>query len=157
MAGDFPLINGTPFSWASTAVSFLWTGGVYSTPLLTEINYSHKIDRSKVRGAGSKALGATRGEHDCEGSFKMFASGWDDFRNLLYLSPDAIIAGGKIGVVKFDLLFMQQEGILPPRSVTLSKCQIAEIKGGSKQGTEADEVEVSLLVMDVLENGFSLL
>lgn len=141
-ANDYPMINGFAYSWASVKIKIDGADAI----MIKELSYKHKVDRAKVRGAGMKPLGETRGEYEAEGSLTLTREGWDQLRNKL---------GNGYMEKRFGISSSYAEEGQPTVTDELSGVKISEVENKPKQGTDGLEVTLELSVMGILEGGLN--
>ena len=139
---DYPVVNGFAYSWAS--VRFRFDGG--EVVAIKDITYSHKVDRAKLRGAGMRPLGRTRGEYEAEGSVTLFREGWDALRAKL---------GTGYMERRFSISVSYAEAGQPVVTDELLDCVISSVENNPSQGTDALEVSLDLDIMQLREGGIS--
>lgn len=139
---DYPVINGFAYSWASIAIR---VDGA-ETVAIKEISYTHKVERSKIRGAGMRPIGRTRGEYEAEGSLTLYREGWDTLRRKF---------GAGYMERRFSIVVSYAEEGQPVVTDELLDCVIASVENNPSQGTDALEVSLDLDIMALREGGLS--
>lgn len=113
---------------------------------VTEITYKSTREPGKVRGAGSRKLGRTRGEFDHEASIKM-------------LREDAVALRQALGPgymeVEFDLTVVYQFKGGDLVTDKIFGAVITEDDTSNSSGTDALSISFPLDVMDINYNGLS--
>lgn len=71
-----PIINGTPYSWASFAVAL--NGTRYYQ--IQSASFKNSMEHSDLRGTGQGVFGVTKGQHSADASVEMGASDAFAFR-----------------------------------------------------------------------------
>lgn len=141
MAETTPLINGKKHQFASVSLKF---DGVEFNEF-TKIDYKHNVDRSRVMGNSRETLGFTKGEYKAEGSFSLILR---EYNNLI-----AFLGPGYMDVV-FDISVSfdddDGQGMITDEIIG---CMFKEPGKSFSKGTDALEVEVSLDVTKIKENG----
>ncbi len=139
---DYPVINGNAFSWASVAFRFDGGEGIY----VKEISYSHSVEREKIRGAGMRPLGMTRGEYDAEGSMTLNEEG---YRALITKFGPGFMEK------RFSISVSYAEIGQPTVTDELLDCRIASVEHNPSQGSEGLEVSIELSIMSIRESGIN--
>lgn len=137
---DYPLINGNRYSWASVRIR------VGSTEYMdvTEISYSHTMERGTVRGVGAQKLGMTRGEYDAEASITFLKEGFDQLVEAL---------GEGYMEIPFDVAVTYADEGQDTNTDQLVGCRISSIEKNPSQGTDGLTVSCELDVQYIIENG----
>ncbi len=138
---SFPQVNGYKHSWAGIKIK----KGPEDIFGFRKIAYKQSRERSKVFGHGIQALGRTRGKHDCEGSMTLLLEQWEDFKAALgdgYMdkSFDLVVQREEIGN---DRIFSDQ----------LIGVMIDEVPYDDSEGSDASEVELTLNILRIVEDG----
>lgn len=143
MAAQYPKVNGRVLSYASIEVQ---VDGEIITGIKA-ITYNEKIERSKARGTGRRALGRTTGDHDCDGTMTMLR---EDFH-------EKIVKGWGNGWSDkaFDIVVTYSEDGVETHTDRLVGCLIDAANGTNEQGTDPLMTELTLNIMDIERDGIS--
>jgi hypothetical protein len=143
----FPLINGNRLSYASVEVN------VAGTPYrgVKSVTYKNAVERQKVFGTSSRALGRTRGKYDPDASIEVFKEEAVAIRAQL-----AALGAGGYGETTFDIAVSYAEGGL---TVTdkLYGCLINDDEDSHSQGADGLTEKWTLSVIEIEKNGVSML
>ncbi len=139
---DYPLINGFAYSWASCKFKIDGADAIY----IKEISYTHTVERAKMRGAGMRPLGETRGEYEAEGSVTLTREGWDQLRAKL---------GNGYMEKRFSISTSYAEEGQQTVTDELLDCKINSVENSPSQGTDGLEVSLELSVMSIREGGLN--
>ncbi len=145
MATQYPLVNGTKFSWASVEIDL--NGTIFTG--CTELAYKQTREIGDVYGTGAENLARTLGQLNAEGSLTMYRRDFQDFINLL-------TNNGQTGYLdtEFDVTVSYSspngDGILTDRCIS---CVILEPDISGSQGTDPLSVTCSLDILRVELDG----
>ena len=137
---DYPLINGTRYSFASIELTL--NGQRYVG--FKELNYNQDLDPGEVRGAHSQMLGRTRGDLKADGSISMFEEEWNSLLAAL---------GAGYMEVPFDVSAAYAETNSPTITDVLHGCRIKKVDKSRSQGTEGLVVKLDLSIVWITLNG----
>ncbi len=135
-----PRINGNFPDWSSITV-YIRGKPVFG---VTEVTYKSTRDPGKVRGAGPRKLGRTRGEFDHEASIKLLREDAVALRQALgpgYMEAD------------FDITVTYQFKGGDLSTDKIFGCVITEDDTSNSSGTDALQISFPLDVMDITYNG----
>lgn len=137
----YPQTSGFRHSWAGIKIK----NGPTDVFGFRKITYKQSRERSKVFGHGVQAIGRTRGKHECEGSITFLYEEWEEFK--------AGLGDGYMDKT-FDLTVLrEEEGNDKIFSDELISCTIDDVSKDDSEGTDASEVEVTLGIMRIVEDG----
>jgi hypothetical protein len=147
---EFPSIQGRFPSWASATIKLnkkIHTG-------LTSLKWDYELVPTKVYGSGAKAKGGTRGKHNVTGSMKMLLPDWQVFRKEL---ADAQ-ANRSFGLTEFEINAAWRETDADPvQTANLHRVRVQKATQDNSEGPDPTQVEVELFILDVDEDGDSIL
>lgn len=146
-------LNGTRYSWTSCAHSY---DGIPFGEGMLAVDYTQTRDRKVVYGSrkSGKNIGTTSGKYATSGSIKMLKETWLQLQ--IYLTAKGL---GSYGDASFTIIVQIAElspGAIPI-VVTLSGCQVKEVKDSFAEGIDELVTEITLNDgFDVSENGMVL-
>jgi hypothetical protein len=138
---SYPDINGTRYDFSSITVDI---AGGYKPVGVTEINYSHGLDRGDVRGTSPERLGRTRGQYTPEASITMYEAEWKVLRDKL--------GDGYLEKV-FSMSVTYADDGQPTITDVIEGCTISNVEKGRSAGNEAATVALTLHVIRITEDG----
>lgn len=149
---DFPVVDGIAPSWADVALT-LSAPGVepLKTSDIAAINFGSTVEVGAQK-SGGRVVKRTTGEVSHEGSITFYRAGYQKFlRHLKGLAP---INGNRrsMSLVHFNAVAQ----LTPPGSVEIFErrakgCRMTSAPMALAEGTDADQIEVSLSVVDVVD------
>jgi hypothetical protein len=146
------LINGEAYSFSSIKL----TSTVLGAPPLLErvraVNYKHSLTPGELRGMSPKVLGTTKGEYAADGSLELYLEDWKLFRTGLFAMPTLPLVAGFMQKKFMVTVAYASEGCVPTIDV-LRGCRIIEVSKAYSRGTDALFVQLSLHIMEVVEDG----
>lgn len=153
MAQEFPLLNGVAPSWADISVELQPLGASpVTTSDIAEITCSETIDFGVVRGvSGGRKMKRTTGQLDNEASIKLYRPGLQVFyRALMALAPTKL--GQKVlSAVVFNIVIQHTPpGDVEIYTLEIRGCKLAGDSYSFAEGTDADQVEVPLNIMQIV-------
>lgn len=140
----YPLVNGTRHSWASIeakANNALIVG-------FQEINYSDKLEPTKVYGTAPDPIGRTVGEYLAEGSFVLLLAEF-------YVLIAALGQGYK--QVVFPITVSYSADGLDTITDEIVGVRITNVEAANARGTDPSLRKCTVDIMKVLWNGFDSL
>lgn len=140
-------------SWAST------TCNIAEAPFngITSIDYEHKRERKKVKGArrDGRSLGRTAGSYDAGPcTMNMLADSWDVLSNIL-----TVLGLGSYGDAVVPILLQSTEpgiplpGSSPVLTVSFADCVVTGVKDTSQEGIDEKLKQITWDIMEIIENG----
>lgn len=150
----YPSIDGIASSWADIQVTTIVNGGaLIETTDIAGIKTADKMEVGRQQGtSGGRTMKRTQGSATYEASMTLYRSG---HRQLLKaLKEQAPTRGNQkvVGVVAFDILIQHtpigEEEIYTRK---LKGCRYAGSSHDNKEGNDADQVEVTLDVLEIVD------
>lgn len=151
---QFPVLNGVAPSWADIIVKCeLFDGPLLDVVDIAAINTSTAVEVGAQRGAsGGRVLKRTTGQVDYEASLTLYRDGYQKLiRNLAAAAPSR---GNQklMSLVHFNI----QVQHTPPGSAEVFEylvkgCRITGRTLNGAEGTDADQVEVPLSVIEIVD------
>ena len=151
---EYPTLNEVEPSRADVQVAIpVYAGPTVQTNDIAAVKWSDKVDVGTVRGtSGGKKRKRTTGEYDCDATLTLYKSGWKVLRQALASKSP------KISLVVFDVLIQHtppgESGI---HTVKLVGCRVVGRSGESTEGTDPEKIEIPLNLMQIEEDGTTLL
>lgn len=150
----YPSIDGIAASWADIQVTTIVSGGaLVETTDIAAIKTADKMEVGRQEGtSGGRTMKRTQGKATYEASMTLYKSG---YRNFIKALKDSAPSRGNqkvIGVVAFDILI--QHTPINEEEIYVRKLKGCRYAGGShdmKEGTDADQVEVTLDVLEIVD------
>lgn len=147
MPVSYPDINGVRFDWSSVDIKI---GGVLRPIGVKSIEYSHRLEPTKVRGNHAQPIGRTRGEYEAEGSITLFKAEAQLLRDALEALPPA---GGGYMEKAFEIVVSYADTGQVTVTDTLVGCRIKSEADSHSQGADPLEESIELDVMCLKKNG----
>lgn len=153
MAQEFPLLDGVEPSWADVAIRFsVHEGAVVETADIAGLDVSDSLDIGAVRGTGPKKRKRTTGQEDNEGTLKLYRSGYLKLMRALMAKAPTRNGVKQVGLVPFDIIWQHT----PPGASEIYQrnvlgCRLAGRSFSGAEGADADQVELPLSIMDVID------
>lgn len=154
MNNDYPILDGINPSWADVIIRVSAPGApLLETRDIKSIATSGKLEIGTIRGAsGGRVMSRTTGQSDYEASLTLYHAGYVKMlKGLRALAPKR---GSQraMGLVHFGLqLMFSVPGSAEIFERRLKGCRIAGFTGNSAEGVDANEVEVPLSVIQIVE------
>lgn len=139
----YPKVNGVRFGWSSIELKL--NGKPYVG--VKSVNYSEKLEPTKIFGLAAQPIGRTRGEYSAEGSLEMYKAEAEA------LKDDLAGKGNGWGEVPFDVVIQFAEADEPPITVELIGCRIKASDNSASQGGDPLVEKYDLDIMYVITNG----
>lgn len=143
MAISYPLINGTRHEWSSIELKL--NGKIYVG--VSSINYSAKLEPTKVYGVSPEPIGRTRGVYSAEGSIEMYLAEY----NALLTDLSAL---GGLMEVSFDAVVAYSEADFDVITDEVIGCRIKNIDASQSQGADPLKRKLDLDIMKIKFGGF---
>ncbi len=148
----YPVINGFDPSWADIGVTATPDGApLIRTDDVASIDCGSSVEVGYRKGAsGGRVMGRTTGEKSDEFSWKLYRVGFDKLlRGIMGLAPSR---GNQkaVSLVSFGITVQHT----PPGTDTIFEyrakgCRITGMKFSHAEGTDADQVEVPLSIVEL--------
>lgn len=157
---DYPTIQGVAPSWSDVAgpkfVIYQANGSIGQTIQLAEVSafkWSQSVEVGDYYGAnGGRKLKTTTGKLSCEGAVTMTLEAWQTLRDALAAVSE------RYSLTRFDVLFQYTPpGVSAIHTIKAVGGRVIGVSGDAADGVDAQEVEVTLNLMRVEENGKALL
>ena len=149
---DFPILDGIAPSWADIIVKATpYEGALLEMKDIAAINSASSVEVGEQRGGG-RVMRRTTGDLSDEASWTLYRTGYQALiRNLASVAPTRG-AQKLISLVHFDI----QVQHTPPGSVEIYEyhirgCRITGRTLNGAEGTDADQVEVPLSALQIVD------
>jgi hypothetical protein len=150
----YPVLSGVEPSWADIAVTATVSGGeLIQMADISAIKWSRKVEVGVKKGtSGGRIMGRTVGEASFEASLTLYRAGLRNFiRSLKSVAPSR---GNQklISLVYFDIMIQHT----PPDELEIYQtkikgCRYLGESDDMKEGTDADQLEVTLHPMEIVQ------
>jgi hypothetical protein len=151
---NFPVLNGIAPSWADIKVDCkIYEGALFNMADIKAVNRTRTVEVGTVQGAsGGRPMRRTTGAVTYDASLTFYREGFDQFlRNAISVAPTR---GTEclLSLVHFDITILHT----PPGSTkifeyVLEGCRSIGDTIGDAEGTDAEEVEVPLSVIQIVD------
>jgi hypothetical protein len=151
---EYPTLNEVEPSWADVQISIpVYDGPTVQTNDIAGVKWSDKVDVGVVRGtSGGKKRKRTTGAYDADATITFYKTGWKTMRKALRAK------NRKLSLVVFDILIQHtppgESGI---HTVKIVGCRVIGRSGESTEGTDPEKIEIPLSIMQIEEDGDTLL
>jgi hypothetical protein len=150
---EFPLLNGVEPSWADASIKFtVYDGETISSADIAGLDVSDSLDIGVTRGTGAQKRKRTTGQEDNECTLKLYRSGYRALVRAIMAKAPTRNGQKQVGLVLFDIFYDHT----PPGETDIFKlrvlgCRIAGRSFSGAEGSAADQVEVPVNCMKIVE------
>lgn len=137
------MINGTTYDYENIRIDV----DGFEDIGIRSINYEDTVETEKQFGAGREAIDATEGVYEAQdGTMTML---WYAYRNMIERMGNGNMSKSN----RFDISVSFAHEGEETQTDTLERCRIIGKARDHEQGPEGLEVEVTIQIMKILENG----